>query len=103
MQPTLGQQTSLARALSSYDSPAVFSDVPHLQNYSQGVRSLILMMPQSSGRRGARILVTQRADADAKRGDFAVRELGEKEALPESAKPIVISPLPEGWYPGSGK
>ena len=103
MQPTLGQQTELVRTLSRYDSPAVFSDVAHLQNFSQGVRSLTLMMPPSSGKKGARILVTQRADADAKRGDFAVRELRETEALPESAKPIVVTPLPEGWYPGSGK
>ncbi len=101
MQPTLGQQAELARTLSQFDSPTVFSDVPHLQNYSQGVRSLMLMMPQSSGKKGARILVTQRADADAKRGDFAVRKLGETEALPESARPIAITPLPEGWYPGA--
>ena len=41
--------------------------------------------------------------ADAKRGDFSMRELSDTESLPESAKPIVITTLPEGWYPGSGK
>lgn len=101
LQPTLGQQTALARTLSQYDSSAVFSDVPHLQNYSQGVRSLLLLMPQSSGKKGARILVTLRADAYAKRGDFSTRELSDIEALPDSAKPIDITPLPEGWYPKS--
>ena len=101
MQPTLGQQTALAQTLSRYDSPAVFSDVPHLQNYSQGVRSLMLLMPQSSGKKGARLLVAQRTDADAKRGDFAMRELSDTESLPDSAKPIIVTPLPEGWYPGS--
>ena len=103
MQPTLGQQAALAHWLSEYDSPLVFSDVPHLQDYPQGVRSLMLLMPPLSGKKGARILVTQKPGADTKRGDFDMRELGETEAIPESAKPIVITPLPEGWYPGSGK
>ena len=103
MQPTLGQQTALAQTLSQYDSPAVFSDVPHLQNYSQGVRSLMLLLPQSSGKKGTRILITQRTGTDAKRGDLAVRELTDSEAMPHSAKPIDITPLPEGWYPDSGK
>ena len=101
MQPTLGQQATLVRTLAQYDSPAVFSDMPHLQNYPQGVRSLMLLMPHSSGKKGARIFVTHRTGADAKRGDFFTRELGETEMLPASAKPIDITPLPEGWYPKS--
>ncbi|MEO6741777.1 MAG: hypothetical protein ABIP20_16150 [Chthoniobacteraceae bacterium] len=101
MQPTLGQQTALAHSLGSYDSPLVFSDVPHLQDYPQGVRSLMLLVPHSSGKKGARILVAQRPGAGALRGDFDMRELGGTEAIPDSAKPIIITPLPEGWYPGA--
>ena len=36
---------------------------------------------------------------DGKRGEFAVRELGDAEAVPASAKPMDITPLPENWYP----
>ncbi len=103
MQPTLGQQAELARTLSRYDSPTVFSEVPHLQNYPQGVRSLMLLVPPSSREKGARILVSASTATGAKRGDFSLRELAETEPLPESAKPVVITPLPELWYPGSGK
>ena len=99
VQPTLGQQFSLAQTLSRHDSPMVFSDVPHLQNYPQGVRSLMLLMPQSPGKKGARISVTQRTGAGAKRGDFDTREFGDAAVLPESAKPIDVTPLPEGWFP----
>ena len=95
MQPTLGQQTALVQTIRGYDSPLVFSDVPHLQNYSQGVRSLLLLTPPPSGKKGARLFVTH----GAKRGDFQVRELNDTEAPPETAKPIIITPLPEGWYP----
>ena len=42
MQPTLGQQSALVQTLSRYDSPLVFSDVPHLQNYSQGDRKSVV-------------------------------------------------------------
>jgi hypothetical protein len=103
VQPTLGQQFALAQTLSRYDSPSVFSDAPHLQNYPQGVRSLLLLLPHSPGKKDARIFVTQRTGADAKRGDFAMRELRDTEGMPDFAKPIVVTPLPEGWYPGSGK
>jgi hypothetical protein len=99
VQPMLGQQFTLAQTLSRYDAPAVFSAVPHLQNYSQGVRALLLLLPNSPEKKGARILVTQRTDEGARRGEFSVRELNVAEVVPDSAKPIVVTPLPEGWYP----
>jgi len=98
VQPTLGQQFALAQTLSHYDSPTVFSDVPHLQNYSQGVRAFLLLLPQSPGKKGARIFVTQRTGAGARRGEFALRELGVTEPLPKSATQIDVTPLPEGWF-----
>ena len=99
VQPTLGEQTALVQKLRSYDCPVVFSDVPHLLQYPQGVRALLLLTPQPSGKSGARLLVTEHAGVGAKRGEFAVRELGTAELVPESANLVDITPLPEGWFP----
>jgi len=103
MQPTLGEQFALAQTLSRYDSPAVFSDTPHLQNYSQGVRALLLLLPQSQGKNGARIFITQRTEAGVRRCEFSVRELRDAEVVSDSAKQIDITPLPEGWFPPPAK
>jgi hypothetical protein len=103
LQPTLGSQVELARTLNRAGVRSIFTDVAHLQNYAQGVRTLRLLLPRAETNSAPPLIVRYQSGPGARRGEFDVSEISAPSSLPDGFSKVDVTPLPEGWHPGMGK
>jgi hypothetical protein len=98
----LASQVEAVRVLNQHPDATAVTTVSLYQQYPQALRALRLLLPASPSNTqgsGGQWLIRYATNGSAPRGAIEVVPIPPGMPLPQDARPIDLSPLPEGWQP----